>query len=413
MNAYTFTRLLWEIYKAPTPNIRWIEKQGLLAVKIGQTFALRIDFLDAERCAELSKLYRATTIIPAEEATKQLDQLLTPEQKKRIVHIDAEPLASASVGQVHRARLDTGEAVIVKFVKSDFRKKFSKDVRRVKQLLRFAIFFYPPLADVADPIGALEHIEEYTINELNLLHEVEGQKKLRNIYESNKNSFALDALRFPHIYEELCSENVLVAQELTGKTVDELLNDGVMKYEQLLELFHVHGFFLFGPGVFHGDIHSGNIVLQDEHIYFIDTGAIGHVGDTIRYGLFQFMKALSFYDFPTCAAALNQMAERQISGEAYTAFEKKFLKLYDGFENSTVSEVSLTQQMMYTIKLGVLSGMRFEKGMFSIIKSMMYLDGMVLRCKPDAVLMRDMRPYVEEFDPFVKQDSSVYLKNRS
>ncbi len=56
---------------------------------------------------------------------------------------------------------------------------------------------------------------------------------------------------------------------------------------------------------------------------------------------------------------------------------------------------------MDTIKLGVHSGMRFEKGMFSIIKSLMYLDGMVLKCRPDAILMEDMRDFIKELEPYV------------
>jgi ubiquinone biosynthesis protein len=64
--------------------------------------------------------------------------------------------------------------------------------------------------------------------------------------------------------------------------------------------------------------------------------------------------------------------------------------------------VSLTRKMMQTIKLGVHSGMAFEKGIFAIIRSLMYLDGMVLRCKPDAVLLRDMRRFIGEFEKLVK-----------
>ena len=65
------------------------------------------------------------------------------------------------------------------------------------------------------------------------------------------------------------------------------------------------------------------------------------------------------------------------------------------------AEVSLTRKMMQTIKLGVHSGMTFEKGIFAIIRSLMYLDGMVLRCKPDAVLLRDRRRFIGEFEKLV------------
>jgi ubiquinone biosynthesis protein len=59
--------------------------------------------------------------------------------------------------------------------------------------------------------------------------------------------------------------------------------------------------------------------------------------------------------------------------------------------------VSLTRKMMDTIRLGVLCGMEFEEGMFDIVKSLMYMDGMVLRVNPQAVLLRDIRPFIEEF----------------
>ena len=92
------------------------------------------------------------------------------------------------------------------------------------------------------------------------------------------------------------------------------------------------------------------------------------------------------------------MADVSIEGAKFDHFQNRFLDLYKDFADQSVSKVSLTKKMMDTIKLGVHSGMTFEKGMFSIIKSLMYLDGMVLRCNPDAILLRDMRPFIEKFE---------------
>ncbi|MEM4756275.1 MAG: hypothetical protein QW594_04025, partial [Candidatus Woesearchaeota archaeon] len=77
-------------------------------------------------------------------------------------------------------------------------------------------------------------------------------------------------------------------------------------------------------------------------------------------------------------------------------FEKAFIGLYADFGNKTVSQISLTKQMMQTIKLAVHSGMEFDQEIFPIIKSLMYLDGMVLRCNPHAMLIRDMHPAVKQ-----------------
>jgi ubiquinone biosynthesis protein len=171
-----------------------------------------------------------------------------------------------------------------------------------------------------------------------------------------------------------------------------------MSYETLLELFRLHGFYLFCEGTFHGDLHPGNVLLADGRICFIDTGFIGNAGPAMRRGLFDFFAALCEFEFPACAAALHRVSQRQLDRRAFAAFSGEFSALYAGFEGSTVSRVSLTQMMTRTIRLAVRFGMSFDKSLFPVIRSLMYLDGMVLRCNPDAVLMRDMRPFFREFD---------------
>jgi ubiquinone biosynthesis protein len=160
-------------------------------------------------------------------------------------------------------------------------------------------------------------------------------------------------------------------------------------------------FYIFLAGKFHGDLHPGNVLYDGKKFYFVDMAFIGEVGDRIRRGLFYFFEALSRYDYPECAKWLNEMAERSLSGEKFGIFREKFLDLYKDFDDKTVSEVSLTKQMMLMIKLGVNSGMVFEKGIFAIIRSLMYLDGTVLKCNPDAVLMKDMRRFVEQYKKFI------------
>ena len=389
MNVYSFLKLIRMIYGGGKADARRIQEMGLLAVKIGQVHALRIDFLNEETCIELSKLYRTNVPIKAEQVLKNID-------RTKFSWIDETPLASASVGQVYRARLLSGEEVVLKVIKSGFRKIFEQDVSTVKRLFKFVIFFYPKLARVFDPIGILEHIEEYTLRELNLLNEIEGHEILREIYEKNKGTYDLSSLRFPKIYRELSSEQVMVSEYIPGKTFDEIL-DNEMEYSQLLLLFKIHGFFMFNVGTFHGDIHPGNLMLYGDKIYFVDTGAIGHVSKRLSSGLLNFFEALSVYDYDLCAVRLNEMAESGISGKRFEKFKVKFNALYSDFKGRSVQEVSLTRKMMETIKLGVNSGMGFEKGMFSIIKSLMFLDGMVLRCNPDAVLLEDMREFLGEF----------------
>ncbi|MZQ76460.1 MAG: hypothetical protein GT589_09965 [Peptoclostridium sp.] len=396
MNWVGFVRLIKSIYGEKLPDLEWIEKQGLLAVKIGQTFALRIDFLNERTCAHLSRLYSSNTNIPPEKITSLIEYYSPEGWRDNFEYIEEKPLASASVGQVHRARLKTGEEVVVKLVKKDFKKSFKKDVESLKSFLKTAIFFYPKLDKVADPLGILKNIEKYTLDELNLLNEIAHRDILEGIKSDNMARHDLSRLKFPKVYKELSNENILVSEFIEGETFDKLLSEGRLDYENLLELFHIHGFYVFNVGTFHGDIHPGNIILKGNDMYFVDTGALGLVGTKIKKGLFRFMENLSFYNYDECARSLNEMADVEISGEKYDDYREKFMKLYADFTGKSVSQVSLTRKMMDTIKLGVNSGMVFEKGMYPIIKSLMYLDGMVLKCNPNAVLMEDMRQFIGE-----------------
>ena len=398
MRWLMFIKLFKMIFnKKRLPDLDYIQKQGLLAVKIAQTFALRIDFLSERTCSHLAKLYTRTTPIAEEDFQVLLQSYVDDSWFTHFKSIENRPLGSASVGQVHLAELNDGKKVVIKIIKKNFKKSFEKDVRSLRRLIKFVIFFYPKLAKVADPVGILEHIEEYTLAELDLRNEIKHGKILKDIYLTNKDHFDLSRLKFPTIYEDLSSENVLVSEYIEGPTADELLESKRMPFQDILEIFHIHGFYIFIIGTFHGDLHPGNLIVKDQDYYFIDTGAISKVGAKIQAGLFEFMMFLSEYDFDGCAHALNHMAEHEIHGKAFDVYHEKLLDLYKDFAGKTVSEVSLTRKMMETIKLGVNSGMVFEKGMFPIIKSMMYLDGMVLKGAPDTILMEEMRRFIKEF----------------
>lgn len=400
MNWLQFARLIHSIYGDgdTLPDIEWIQRLGLLAVKLGQVHALRIDFLGREKCEQLARLYRrnTATALGAEDFGALLRSSAVEDFVDAFSDVDPDPIAVASIGQVHRARLRDGQEVVVKAVKPGIREKFVADVRSLRRLFRLGTLVYPPLRHVGDPAGILEDIERLTMTELDLRNEIAGHACLADIAEVQGASFDLSRMRLPRIHRRLSNENVLVTEFIDAPSVDELLEDGALDYGLLLELFRLHGFFMFVVGTFHGDLHPGNVLVRDGNFYFIDTAYIATVGDRLRNGLFRFFEALTRYDFEISASALHRMSTRWLDRQAYRRFEARFVELYADFEGATVSEISLTTQMMQTIKLGVRSGMSFERDMFGIIRSLMYLDGMVLRCKPDAVLIRDMRgPVVE------------------
>ncbi len=405
MNWIQFGRLIRSIYShnGKLPDLDWIQKQGLLAVKLGQVHALRSDFLEPAKCEHLSKLFRNNHSMGSEDFLNLVESTAVPEFISNFESIEPKALASASVGQVHIGILKDGNKVVIKAVKKDVRKNFKRDVSSVRNLFKFISFFYRKLKRVGNPEAILNDIEEYTLSELDLKKEVEGVKVLSSIKEEDKNLYDFSKVDFANVYEPLCNENVMVSDFIPGPSLDELIDEGKLEYNTLLELFKVHGYYMFCKGIFHGDLHPGNVLVDEaqSRFYFIDTGYIGRVNSKIRKGLFYFFKSLTENDFNKAANSLSEMAEVPLTGAAMEKFKLDLVDLYKDFPGKSVSEISLTRQMMETIKLGVETGMSFHQGIFAIVRSLMYLDGMVLRCNPDAVLMEDIKPFIDDFDKYL------------
>jgi ubiquinone biosynthesis protein len=135
----------------------------------------------------------------------------------------------------------------------------------------------------------------------------------------------------------------------------------------------------------------------------VDTAAISQAPTRIRRGLFTFFRALVARDLEGSVDALVFMSLRPLSPKRLEQYRLKFRDLYSDFFGRSVAEASLTRQMMLTIRSAVEAGMEFDQGMFPVIKSLMYLDGMVLRCRPEARLIDDLAPFLEGFVPLMEE----------
>ena len=395
--------------KNKLPDLDNIQSLGLLAVKITQHFALRTDFLSWEMCQHLSRLFGESSM--ASKSNLNLEKIVKQKKLTRYFsQVEIQAFNAASVGQVHFASLKASgrskkeKEVVIKLIKGDFEREFLKDIARLELCFRLMMIFYPKLKKVFNPIGALEHIREYTLAEFNLFNEVKGAAELENIRNKYFKVFpVLKEVKFPNYYPEISDKHLLVIERIKGPTVDEQLKKGLFKYEQLLSLFQAHAFFIFKEGVFHGDLHPGNVILNNKKKFvFIDNAAISKTKFKISRYLFLFFANLCRENFKQAAIHLGEMAENKVTNPSVLQrYYNEFERLYQGFNDKKISETSLTRQMMLSVKMAVNHGYTFDKSMFPVIKSFMYMDGMVLRCKPDAYLMKDLNPLINRFEKII------------
>ena len=399
MRLLTFLRFYREIRKDGPADLDWIQRQGLLAVKLTQIFALRPDMLSIEKCRQLQKMYRNASTIPSEDVMRILEERAPVSFHESVVWFDEEPLAAASVGQVHRATLSTGEEVVVKVIKADHKKRFQRDVKRMMRMMRVAIAISPKLRKVGNPIALLRHVEDYTTRELDLRNEIRGGSELKSIQEKLADDFPMPRLRFPKYYPDLSNEHVLVSEFVDGKTLEECIEDKSLAWAYLIELFRIHGAYMFGVGTFHGDLHPGNCIVDGEgNFVFIDNGAVCEAPKNVSVPLFKFFESLSKNDLDLAFEALLGLADERPSDDRLTRFNARMSEIYSGFGDKSVGEQSLTELMMRTVRAAVEdAGADFGEEGFPIIRSLMYMDGLVIRTHPEVKLIAEMGPSLVEF----------------
>ena len=408
MRLVTFIRFYRQLRGKKPVNIDAIQSMGLLAVKLGQIFALRPDLIDPERCIELQQLYSRAATIPEENSQALLAKFAPPGFNDHFQSIEPRPFAAASIGQIHRAVLKDGTKVVVKIIKSDFEASFRRDVKRMKRWIRLGLFLNPRLRKVGNPVGLLAHIEDYTLRELDLTNEIKGREELTRNAAGISQHFPMPKLRFPKMWEELSNEHILVMEEIIHPTLEKHLQAGTLSWPDMLELFRIHGAFMFGLGTFHGDLHPGNAMMDDQgNFFFIDTGAICNAPDHVRNALFGFFYFLAKGELTNAFDAMLTMADVKPTGATLATYYASMNDLYDGFVGTSVSEVSLTEQMMKTVKAAVLAGCAFGEEAFPIIRSLMYMDGMVLKGHPEVDLISSMGPYLDEFSVLIDPHSII------
>ncbi len=408
MKLVTFVRFFRQLKGKKPVDIDGIQSMGLLAVKLGQIFALRPDLIEPQRCIELQRLYSRAATIPEEDSQQLLKRFAPEGFLDHFESIEPKPFAAASIGQIHRAVLKDGTNVVVKIIKADFEASFRRDVRRMKRWIRMGLFFRPKLRKVGNPIGLLAHIEDYTLRELNLLNEIDGRNQLIARSEDIEAHFPMPKLKFPKMWENLSNQHVLVMEEITHPTLEDHLENGTLTWPDMLQLFRIHGAFMFGIGTFHGDLHPGNAMMDDEgNFHFIDTGAICNAPEHVRNALFGFFYFLAKGELKNAFDAMLTMAGVRPEGATLQTYYDSMNELYDGFVGTSVSEVSLTEQMMKTVKAAVLAGCAFGEEAFPIIRSLMYMDGMVLKGHPSVDLISSMGPYLDEFSVLIDPHSII------
>ncbi|OUO91739.1 ABC transporter [Gordonibacter sp. An230] len=265
-----------------------LEDLGPSFVKIGQTLSTRSEILPKAYCDELAKLQTECDPLPFERILAALDEIYGAARDEVFDAIDPTPLGSASLAQVHKARLATGETVAVKIQRPGVKATMAQDIDIMRMVARRASRFMKDeqmldLRDVVEELWAT------------FLEETDFAREAANLEEFARLNKDVAFIDCPKVYPELCGEYVLVMEYIDGipiMALDRLRAAGYDLSEIGEKILDNYATQILDHGFFHADPHPGNLLIRNGKIVYIDLGIMGRLSPRDRAGFGSIIQAV-------------------------------------------------------------------------------------------------------------------------
>ncbi len=264
-----------------------LERLGPTFVKLGQTLSLRRDLLPDAWLAELRRLQDHVAPFPGAQARREVETAFARPVERIFATFEAEPMAAASIAQVHRARLADGRAVVVKIRRPGIRAQIDRDMRTLLGVGRLVLVLAPRLRRF-QPLRIVEEIWATLRKEVDFRQEARSIRRFRTAFRP------WPALNVPDVIDDLYTEAVLVQEMSGGLGIGDPSVDGPQLAQTLVDAY-LHQFLVLG--LFHGDPHPGNLfVMADGRLCLHDFGLVGYLDRRTRRSLALYLQAFAQQD---------------------------------------------------------------------------------------------------------------------
>lgn len=369
-----------------------IHDLGPTFIKLGQILSTRGDLLPRELIAELETLQDDVPALPAEVVRDIVRAELGRDADELYEDFEAVPLASASIAQVHGARLrDSGERVVVKVQRPDLAEKIEADLEIMRYLAQ-ALERNFPEARFYTPSGIVAQFERAIRKEMDFREEVE------NINRFRANFAGVEGVHFPAPFEELSTTRVLTMERIEGVKVTALSADDVTVDRVVRNGIDAVLKMIFEDGFFHGDLHPGNLLVRpDGTLCFLDFGLCGRLTPRQRDDLVDMMVALVGRDYPGVARVCWRLGDRPPAADGYAAFEADLTECLERrFADKKIADIEIGAFFADLIQLSQTHRIAMPPDYTMTFKAVMTMEGVAKQLVPELDMLEAARPRLAE-----------------
>ena len=387
----------------------WLRKSlidlGPTFIKIGQALGTRADLLPLAYVRELSTLQDQVPAFSTAEAFALIETELGRRLHECYAEIDHEPTAAASLGQVYRARLSSGEEVAVKVQRPGLAEIINFDVAILHKIVKLTNRFFPRANENADWEGMLQEFHATVFDETDYVKEGRNADRFRYNFQTWR------AIRVPKIYWSHTSRKVLTLEFIRGTKVTDVeglraRRISAVKVNRLLVRTYLKQ--LLEDGFFHADPHPGNLLVMDSgHLAFFDFGMVGRITPKLQSRMID---------------AFFHVVARDVQGLGQDIINLNFLK--PGVDPETVRPVVERLFKVYlNLKLGEIKfkeltydlaevvyeyPFRLPANFTYIMRALMTLEGIGIATDPGFSFFETAKPYAKEF--MLRREGKVFRK---
>ena len=373
-----------------------LEALGPIFVKFGQILSTRRDLLAPDIAEELAKLQDQVPPFPAEEAVALLEQVYGRSVDEVFAHFEREPVASASVAQVHFATLraeDGGHEVAVKILRPGIRATIQHDIGLLQA---GALLLEKIWADGRrlKPREVVAEFEKYLYDELDLMREAANCSLLRRNFKDST------ILQVPEVHWDFCDESVMVMERMQGtpiSQIDKLVEQGI-DLKQLskngVEIFFTQ---VFRDGFFHADMHPGNIFVAPGGEYVaLDFGIVGTLSDIDKNYLAQNLLAFFQRDYKRVAEAHVESGWAP-PGTRVDELAAAVRAVCEPFFDRPLSEISFGRVLLRLFQTSRRFNIEVQPQLVLLQKTLLNIEGLGRQLDPELDLWTTAKPFLERW----------------
>jgi len=375
-----------------------MEELGPVFIKFGQMLSTRRDLIPADIADPLAHLQDRVTPFPSDKAKQRIESALGFPLEHIFSDFSDEPLASASIAQVHTGKIkETGQEIVFKIVRPDIIGNIELDIGLMTWLARFTQRFVKDAKQLR-PIEVVNEYRKTLLDELDMLREAANALQLRrNFYDS-------PALYIPEIHSEFCRKDLLVMERIYGIPVSDL--DALATQNTNMKILAERGvevFFtqVFRDSFFHADMHPGNVFVSKEHpedpqYIGIDFGIVGTLNrEDKRYLAENF---LAFFNRDYLKVAQLHIDSGWVPADTNVEeFEGAMRTVLEPVFEKPLDEISFGQILLNMFNVARRFNMQVQPQLVLLQKTLLYVEGLGRQLYPQLDLWQTAKPFLENW----------------